>query len=357
MPFQVFSQRHTLQGQTYSTYLLTDGEGGSAAEIWPELGCNCLSWRVNTTQGPLELLYVHPDWQVSPVPNRCGIPILFPFPNRIRRGTFSWAGREYRLPLNDPGRRNAIHGFACRQPWRVRSFSQRDGLATLTAEFQLSVDVPNGPEVWPGDAWFTLRFYLTRDMLALAATIVNPGSEPVPIGLGYHPYFRVPFSKSGSAADCVVHVAAANCWELIDSIPTGHIVAVDSVRDLTTPRAVSALTLDDVYTGFDLVGEGKPMARRGWLQEQGIGRVEVWTSPRFRELVVFTPEHRQAICLEPYTCATDAINLHAAGIDAGLIVLPPGEKITEFVAFRFVPEGNDPDRVQLWDLPADSIQG
>ena len=39
-----------------------------------------------------------------------------------------------------------------------------------------------------------------------------------------------------------------------------------------------------------------------------------------------TPPHRQAVCLEPYTCPTDAINLQQRGVDAGLLVLQPGEK-------------------------------
>ena len=43
-------------------------------------------------------------------------------------------------------------------------------------------------------------------------------------------------------------------------------------------------------------------------------------------MVVFTPPHRQAFCVEPYTCVTDAINLQQQGIDAGLIVLQPGQR-------------------------------
>ena len=48
-------------------------------------------------------------------------------------------------------------------------------------------------------------------------------------------------------------------------------------------------------------------------------------SPERRGWVVFAPTNRPVICLEPYTCATDAHNLHARGLDAGMIVLPPGE--------------------------------
>ena len=38
------------------------------------------------------------------------------------------------------------------------------------------------------------------------------------------------------------------------------------------------------------------------------------------------PPHRQAVCLEPYTCVTDAVNLQQNGVAAGWKVLPPGER-------------------------------
>jgi len=44
--------------------------------------------------------------------------------------------------------------------------------------------------------------------------------------------------------------------------------------------------------------------------------------PRVGRLHAAAPE---AICLEPYTCTTDAINLQQQGLDAGLRVLEPGE--------------------------------
>ena len=34
---------------------------------------------------------------------------------------------------------------------------------------------------------------------------------------------------------------------------------------------------------------------------------------------LINPPHREAICLEPYTCTTDAINLQQQGVNAGLI--------------------------------------
>ena len=46
----------------------------------------------------------------------------------------------------------------------------------------------------------------------------------------------------------------------------------------------------------------------------------------------FTPPHGQAICLEPYTCPTDALNLQAQGMDAGVLELAPGARWSASVA-------------------------
>jgi aldose 1-epimerase len=68
--------------------------------------------------------------------------------------------------------------------------------------------------------------------------------------------------------------------------------------------------------------------------------LRIWTSPEFRESVLFIPVHRQAICVEPYTCATDAINLREKNIDAGLRQLAPGETWRGVVEVRWEPDGD-----------------
>jgi aldose 1-epimerase len=54
----------------------------------------------------------------------------------------------------------------------------------------------------------------------------------------------------------------------------------------------------------------------------------------FTNVVVFTPPHRHAFCVEPYTCATDAVNLEAHGRQAGWRVLPPGGRWAGFFEMR-----------------------
>ena len=48
-----------------------------------------------------------------------GNPILFPFPNRVKGGTYTFAGVQGQLDVNETARGNHIHGLVNRRPWRV----------------------------------------------------------------------------------------------------------------------------------------------------------------------------------------------------------------------------------------------
>ena len=90
--------------------------GRPRAVVWPALGFNCLHWRLPHGSDRLDLLYVDPALYGNGKPTRSGIPVLFPFPNRIRAGRFSWDGKEYQLPLNDPARRTPSTVSLCTIP-------------------------------------------------------------------------------------------------------------------------------------------------------------------------------------------------------------------------------------------------
>ena len=80
------------------------------------------------------------------------------------------------------------------------------------------------------------------------------------------------------------------------------------------------LKLDDVLTGLP-VG---PISIDCCIMDEACGfQVVQQAGPGFRDLVVYTPPNRNAVCLEPYTCPTDAINLQQRGIDAGWHMLEP----------------------------------
>jgi aldose 1-epimerase len=329
MAFQVRTDRRATTSNLDGTvYVLEDAGGPTRADVWPALGFNCFHWQAGRQGQPVSLLYADPQLFDNGRPTRSGIPVLFPFPNRIRAGRFRWEGKDYQLPLNSLNV-NAIHGFACQRPWRVVDQGADARSAWLTGEFWGSKDAPDTKGFWPADYRLRLTYRLTADRLRAEAVIDNPDRTSLPFGLGYHPYFRLP-----ALADAQVQVPARAYWELHESLPTGARHLVDSPRDLRSPRRYSDLNLDDVLTGVEQVevpNTGGLCSLGSMKAPSGQPGITVLASPAFREVVVFTPPHREAFCLEPYTCTTDAVNLQQQGADAGLLVLQPGEKWTGIV--------------------------
>jgi aldose 1-epimerase len=124
-----------------------------------------------------------------------------------------------------------------------------------------------------------------------------------------------------------VCVPAGQFWALEANLPTGERRPVDEARDLNRPRRLAGLQLDDVLTALPARAPRMDgLIERATVQGAPGAPLRLFCSADFREMVVFTPPHRQAFCAEPYTCTTDAINLQARGIDAGWRALAPGER-------------------------------
>jgi aldose 1-epimerase len=318
MSFQVTSRQRTFpfRPQPMTVWRLADEVAGCCAEIAPEMGCNCYDWRVREGAAEMPLLYADPEVFPGGRPTRSGIPVLFPYVNRLRGGTFTWEGKKYQLPLTDASGKHSIHGFACRHPWRVTASGADATAAWLTAEFQASKDAGEDARCWPADYVLTLTFRLAHDRLRLEAVVDNRDRGSLPFGLGFHPYYQL------AVPDAPVAAPARTFWELDGSLPTGKRLPVDAARDVNVPRAANTLKLDDVLSELP----AGPVNAEGLVLRGSVGRVELWAAPVFRELVAFTPPHGKAVCLEPYTCTTDAANLQARGIDAGWLTLPAGQQ-------------------------------
>jgi aldose 1-epimerase len=303
---------------------ITDHLSGSTARIAPELGFNCFEFKAVVDGQTLDVLDSVPDFeQGGQHASASGIPILFPFPNRIRDGQFHWEGREYVLPGSDKWG-NAIHGLCMDRPWRV--VRQSDDF--VTGQFQLSVDAPDRRSLWPSDFVIEVDYELVRSRLRSRFRISNPGSHKLPWGLGTHPYFKVPLGRDSRVDHCIVEVPAQKLWELENCLPTGRLISVGPENDLRDGAYLSKLKLDDVYTDLEFDG---PQFDCLVMDERAGFQVALTCPPIFREIVAFTPPNRAAVCLEPYTCPTDAVNLQAKGHSTGWRVLGPGQEFHTWI--------------------------
>jgi aldose 1-epimerase len=308
--------------------------GPAFAEVLPFVGLNCVRWDV----GPEPIFYAEPPGTPSPSPTRSGHPILFPFPNRIRGGKFVFEGREYALPLNDSTKAHAIHGFTPRNPWRVVETGSDAESAFVTGEFQLIRDLPAARPYWPADFTLAVTYRLSETALRVDAVVSNPDTTALPFGLGYHPYFSL--GPPGRAVDGIVlQIGTNRVWQSEGQLPTGRIVTAPEHLNFTKPRPLGRTQLDDVFTELTDLRPGSGLRDVAVLSPPAGGpRLLVRADKAFRELVLFTPPHRTAIAVEPYTCPTDAANLEVRGIPAGWRVLPPGGRFAAAVEYRLEPK-------------------
>jgi len=299
-------------------YVLRDAATGAEARVAPSFGHNLYSFRVPIRGRPLEAM-LGPDPDASPG-FRFGNPILFPYPNRVRAGRFGFRGKQYQLDVNVSG--NAIHGLVAALPWRVEAAAPTADGARVSA-CVVGEEHPDVFRQFPFPFRITLAYTLKGDTVRLDAEAGNMGREPMPMGFGIHPWFALPLNPAGRRQDCLVRVPAGRQWELgATLVPTGRVMPVPPARDFRKLRCLGDHELDDVYTGVELADGASECV----LRDPSAGaEVVVRADARFREWVVYAPRGRSTICFEPYTCPTDALNLQPRGIDAGLIVLEPGE--------------------------------
>ncbi len=301
---------------------LTDPQTGAAAKILVSLGLNCFRFQVPDSDRLLDVIWSEPGFENGDRrASGSGIPLLFPFPGRIAGTSLLWQGQSYPLAAGD-GQGNAIHGFVHERPWRI---IQQES-ARLVAQFQASVDDPSLLSHWPADFRITTTCEVRGSCLALSFLLENPDDHPLPCGLGTHPYFALPLG--GPSADtCIVKLPVSSSWELINMNATGKKLPLDNPQQMQQGQPFASLHLDNVFS--DLVfnqGKCEAVIR----DPESSRRIRLLFDRAFRECVVYTPPHREAICIEPYTCVPDSFRLEREGIKAGLRVLAPGESFQAY---------------------------
>jgi galactose mutarotase-like enzyme len=263
------------------TYVLTDG--GSRVEVIPSRGALVTRMSVEGD----ELLFLDESTVTDPTKNvRGGIPVLFPIAGALAGDTYPADRQSYSLPQ---------HGFARRLPWGVRQAEDSLLVVGLTSSDATLRQYP-----WRFDSQLT--FSLADARLDLEFDVENRDSRPMPVHLGYHPYFRVPQAKKAEAR---VETDATHGW------------------DNRVKREVP-------FTGFDFTAPEVDLhlrdhSRQGTVLHRGEGLrpVTLSWSPEFRTLVVWTLQGRDFVCVEPWTAPAGAL---ATG--EGLLTVAPGERLS-----------------------------
>lgn len=284
---------------------------GHEVRILPQAGFNLWYW---TFEGK-EILMKPVD--ITVFGSKYGIPILFPTPNRIPNGEYTWQGKKH--VMTKRGERVVIHGTVKDEPFTVTRLEAEEDCAVCEAEI---VFAPGNAlfEGWPFPCTLRVVYTLDASGLHMNSTVINDGAEEMPFGYAVHPYF----SKRGDANKVSITVPVSRLYEADENLfPSGRIVPADEAHTICDDyHTVESLYLDNVYRGMTSDLSAK-------IRYEDIV-VTINSSDCFRNAVVYTPHDRPGFCIEPQTCSTNFINLHGQGFidESGLLVLPAGQTFT-----------------------------
>jgi galactose mutarotase-like enzyme len=255
-----------------------------------------------------------------------GIPLLYPWANRLGARRFSVAGREAvldldGLPLSFDAAGLPIHGLlSAASGWELERHLSSDDGGELVARFDFAAQRPL-MEAFPFPHDVLLEAELSGVELTITTTVHAEGKAMVPVSFGFHPYLRVPGVERSAWR---VEIPVAEQLELdARMLPTG---ARSPVR--IEPGSLADRTFDDAFVAPD---DEAPFVLSG-----GGRRVELRMGEGYRFAQIYAPEDDDVIAFEPMTAPTNA--LVTGGTDLPLIA--PGES---FAATFSITVADDED--------------
>ena len=264
-------------------------------------------------------------------PGMHGIPFMGPWANRLDEQAFYANGRRYAFDMTIGNVRGAIpiHGFlTTTDRWRLVSVSADGDGARATSRLEFYRE-PAWMKQFPFAHVIEMTYTLRAGALRVTTRIENLASDPMPVSIGFHPYFQLTDSPRD---EWTIAVAARTHWLLApNKVPTGETQPIEAVLPEPGRAPLRDLDLDHVFS--DLVRDAAGMAVmsvKGRTQQ-----LDVAVGPRYRAMVIYAPKpagesgptsaaSRNFICFEPMAAITNAMNMAQRGLYPELQTVPPG---------------------------------
>jgi aldose 1-epimerase len=237
---------------------------------------------------------------------------LIPFVNRIRVGRFSFRGREVVLEPNMAGDPSPLHGQGWLNPWAVERADEREAVLTFAHE----------AGEWPWAYEARQQFALSEAGLSVYLECRNTSHEPMPCGLGQHPYFPC-------GQETRIDTQVASVWTIDQNVLPVDKVPATGRYDLSE-RRVCGQGLDHGFGGWN--GEAR-MSDPGWPYELRL------SSSMARFFQLYSPPDGGIFVAEPVSHANAALNAPEEQWPAlGMRVLAPREAMSLDMRIEVIPK-------------------
>jgi aldose 1-epimerase len=263
---------------------LIDSAARTSVSVVPSMGNRVTEMTVNGVN-VLYFPYASLD-EFKQKPALCGIPLLAPWGNRLDELAFYANGKKYpfNMELGNVRAAAAIHGFLTNATdWRVIEAKADRQAAWITSRLEVWRQ-PSSMAQWPFAHNIEITYRLQKGELEVRTRIENLSTEPMPVAIGYHPYFQLTDSPRD---DWMISIGARAEYLFSASgrIPSGETQPIE--KSFANPKAIplKGLTQDNVYG--DLVRDS---AGRAVMSVKGKNqRIDVLMGPNYRAAIVFAP--------------------------------------------------------------------
>jgi aldose 1-epimerase len=223
-------------------------------------------------------------------PGLNGIPLLAPFANRLDEQAFYANGRKYNFDMELGNVRGAIpiHGYLSgAKDWKLAQ-ARADATAawvTTTLDFYRN---PQWMQQFPFAHTMRMTYRLADGVLEVRTRIDNLSVEPMPVAIGFHPYFQL---TDSSREDWTLSIGARSQWLLAaNKIPTGETEPIGRLFPDAHAVPLKDFDLDHVFGDLERDAQGRAvMTVKGKTQQ-----LDVLFGPNYRAAVLYSPNPANA---------------------------------------------------------------
>jgi aldose 1-epimerase len=351
---------------------LEDASHKTVVSILPSVGDIIVGMTVNG-QEIVHFPYASVD-AFKARPGLAGIPFLGPWANRLDEDAFYANGKKYNFNMTLGNVRGAIpmHGFLTQTPfWEVVELKADKNAAWLTSKLDFYKH-PDWMEQFPFAHTIEITQRLEGGVLQVQTRIDNLSTDPMPVAIGFHPYYQLTDSKR---EDWVLSVGARQQWLLAPTkVPTGETRPIEAF--FPDPKAVQLKDFDLDHAFADLIRDAN--GRSTFTVTGKKQKLEIQFGPKYLAAVLYSPDPNAQpqfptgagsrppqnsaggapptgppqmpagaprrpppdpnfICFEPMAAMSDALNLAQKGLYKDLQYIPAGGTWSE--SFWIKPSG------------------
>ncbi|WP_102410925.1 aldose 1-epimerase [Beduinella massiliensis] len=291
---------------------------GYEAEICAQRGANLVALRkpelgMDVLRTPRTL-----DTFFQTNPYLWGIPILFP-PNRISGACFEFERREYRFPMNEPEIGNFIHGVLHETALPcIRS-------SPTEAEFLFDADETHPYMTFPHAFQMRVLYRLTPDGIQQRISITNCSASNMPVALGFHTTFRLPFVSEGDVQDVRLCLGVEREYvrNMDTFLPTGEVLSEFPLRSALLEGTVVPAN-HTLSRHYDMDSSRRMILKDAAKQMQIVYQAD----ESYRFWMVYNGGSKDFLCVEPQTWLNNCPNAPFDRKAMGFRFICPGQTLT-----------------------------